>query len=89
MPEPAGPVLSAATASDCLDRLGLAGRVLDPRIAQLAPGMAAVGPAHTLHAVDAPGAPDDPYAGEVAAVDAIPAGAVVVVGTVAAAAIWG
>lgn len=81
--------LSSATASDCLDRLGVAGRVLDPRVAQLAPGMALVGPAHTLLAADAPGSPDDPYAGEVAAVDAIPAGAAVVIGTVAAAAIWG
>jgi regulator of RNase E activity RraA len=89
MPEPAPTALSAATASDCLDRLGLAGRVLNPRIARLAAGMAAVGPAHTLQAVDAPGAPEDPYAGEVAAVDAIPAGAVVVIGTVSAAAIWG
>lgn len=89
MPAPAGSALSAATASDCLDRLGLVGRVLDPRIVQLAPGMAAVGPAHTLRAVDVPGAAEDPYAGEVAAVDAIPAGAVVVIGTVAAAAIWG
>lgn len=89
MSESREPALSAATASDCLDRLGLAGRVLDPRVTQLAPGMAAVGPAHTMAAVDVAGDPTDPYAGEVAAVDAIPAGAVVVVSTVAAAAIWG
>lgn len=81
--------ISAATASDCLDRLGVVGRVLAGRVAQLAPGMTAVGPAHTLLAADASGDAADPYAGEVAAVDAIPHGAVVVVGTVAAAAIWG
>ncbi len=89
MPDRREPALSAATASDCLDRLGLVDRVLDSRVAQLAPGMAAVGPAHTLDAVDAAGDPADPYAGEVAAVDAIPAGTVVVVSTVDAAAIWG
>ena len=82
-------VVSAATASDCLDRLGLGGRVLDARVAQLAPGMRVAGPAHTLLAVDVPGDGADPYAGEVAAVDAIPSGAVVVVSATRAAAIWG
>ncbi len=58
-------------------------------VAPLDPSMRAVGPAHTLEASDVPGAVDDPYAGEVAAVDAIPAGAVVVVSTFSGAAIWG
>lgn len=89
MADEVGRALSAATASDCLDRLGLDGWVVAPRVVTLAAGMRAVGPAHTLLATDVPGTADDPYAGEVAAVDAIPAGAVVVIGTVAAAAIWG
>lgn len=58
-------------------------------VAALAPCMRAVGPAHTLEASDVPGAVDDPYAGEVAAVDAIPIGAVVVVSACSGAAIWG
>lgn len=89
MVEAAPTALSAATASDCLDRLGLVGRVLDARVMQLGPGMSLVGPAHTLLAGNEPERADDPYAGEVAAVDAIPRGAAVVIGTVAGAAIWG
>ncbi len=80
---------SAALVSDCLDRLGIAGQVMAGGIAPLDPSMRAVGPAHTLEASDVPGAVDDPYAGEVAAVDAIPIGAVVVVSAFSGAAIWG
>ncbi len=58
-------------------------------VAALDPSMRAVGPAHTLEASDVAGAVDDPYAGEVAAVDAIPIGAVVVVSACSGAAIWG
>ncbi len=89
MPSPGPDAISSATASDCLDRLGLTARVLAGEVVQLAPGMTLAGPAHTLLAVDEPGDPVDPYAGEVAAVDAIPEGAVVVIGTIDAAAIWG
>ena len=84
---PAG--LSAALASDCLDRLGLGGRVLAQRIAPLDRSFHLVGPAHTLETADQPGPVDDPYAGEIAAVDAITADSVVVVGTCSKAAIWG
>jgi regulator of RNase E activity RraA len=81
--------LGSSLAADCLDRLGIAGRVLDERIAPLAPGMRVDGPAHTLDVAEEPGDPGDPYAGEVAAVDAIPAGAVVVTSRFDGAAIWG
>ncbi len=81
--------LSAALVSDCLDRLGLGGRVLDARVAALEPGMRVVGPAHTLHASDQPGAVGDPYAGEIAAIDATESGTVVVISACREAAIWG
>lgn len=82
-------VLSAALASDCLDRLGFRDQVLDPSVVALEPGMRLIGPAHTLHASDQPGDTSDPYAGEIAAVDAIGLGTVVVISTCREAAIWG
>ena len=81
--------ISAALASDCLDRLGFRDHVLDPRVVALEPGMRVVGPAHTLLASDQPGDASDPYAGEIAAVDAIGLGTVVVISTCREAAIWG
>ena len=82
-------MLSAALASDCLDRLGFRDQVLDPSVVALEPGMRLIGPAHTLHASDQPGDTSDPYAGEIAAVDAIGLGTVVVISTCREAAIWG
>lgn len=82
-------VLSAALVSDCLDRLGFRNQVLDPRVVALEPGMCVIGPAHTLFASDEPGDASDPYAGEIAGVDAIGVGTVVVVSTCRGAAIWG
>lgn len=81
--------LGSALAADCLDRLGITGRVLDERIAPIAPGLRLDGPAHTLDVLEEPGDPEDPYAGEVAAVDAIPSGGVVVTSRFGGAAIWG
>ena len=51
--------------------------------------MRVIGPAHTLLASDQPGDASDPYEGEIAAVDAIGLGTVVVISTCREAAIWG
>ena len=76
--------LHPAVVSDCLDRLGIRDRVLAPRIRPLAPEMKVAGVARTVLCVAADGVPeerDDWYRGELAAVDALGPGDVMVVST--------
>lgn len=84
--------LGTALASDCADRLGLAGGVMDSRIRPLAPGFRVAGYAATVHVVDVDGPPadfDDAYKMEIAAVDALQPGDVMVVSASDGAAFWG
>jgi regulator of RNase E activity RraA len=76
--------LHPAVVADCLDRLGLREQVLAPRVRPLAPDMRLAGFAATVHCVAVDGVPpsrDDWYRGELAAVDTLEPGDVMVVGT--------
>ncbi|MBB4662406.1 RraA family protein [Conexibacter arvalis] len=84
--------LGAALASDCLDRLGVTDMVMDARIRPLTPGFRVAGYAATVKvvAVDAPPADfSDAYKMEIAAVDALQPGDVMVVSESDGAAFWG
>ena len=83
--------LHPAVVADCLDRLGARSQVLDPGIRPLYPSAKVAGFASTVHcvAVDAvPTSRDDWYRGELAAVDALEPGDVIVVSTCRAS-YWG
>jgi regulator of RNase E activity RraA len=76
--------LHPAVVADCLDRGGLRNQVLAPRIRPLAPEMRVAGFAATVHCVEVDAVPesrDDWYRNELAAVDALEPGEVVVVST--------
>src|SRR5947208_10977817 len=76
--------LHPAVVSDCLDRMGHRAQVLAPHIRPLAREMKVAGYASTVHCVDVDGVPtdrDDWYRGELAAVDALQPGDVMVVST--------
>jgi 4-hydroxy-4-methyl-2-oxoglutarate aldolase len=76
--------LHPAVVADCLDRAGLRNQVLDPRIRPLAPAMRVAGYAATVHCVEVdhvPASRDDWYRNELASVDALQPGDVVVVST--------
>ena len=76
--------LYPAVVSDCLDRVGIRDRVLAPRIRPLWPEARLAGVARTVRCVAVDAVPEDPadwYRGELAAVDALRAGDVMVVST--------
>jgi len=76
--------LYPAVVADCLDRLGYRDQVLAPRIRPLYPGAKLAGIARTVHCVPIDGVPEskeDWYRGELAAVDALRPGDVMVVST--------
>ncbi len=76
--------LYAAVVADCLDRLGARSQVLDPRIRPLTAAMKVAGYAATVRCVEVDAVPesrDDWYRGELAAVDALRPGDVMVVST--------
>ena len=76
--------LYAAVVADCLDRLGARSQVLDPRIRPLTAAMKVAGYAATVRCVEVDAVPesrDDWYRGELAAVDALQPGDVMVVST--------
>jgi 4-hydroxy-4-methyl-2-oxoglutarate aldolase len=76
--------LHPAVVADCLDRLGVRNQVLDPGIRPLSPNTKLAGFAATVHCVTVDGVPadrDDWYRGELAAVDALEPGDVMVVST--------
>jgi 4-hydroxy-4-methyl-2-oxoglutarate aldolase len=77
-------LLHPAVVSDCLDRIGIRDHVLAPRIRPLSPDMKLAGVARTVRCVPSDGVPenrDDWYRGELAAVDALGPGDVMVVST--------
>ena len=76
--------LHPAVVADCLDRLGVRDQVLDPAIRPLYPEAKVAGYAATVHCVPMDGVPanrEDWYRGELAAVDALKPGDVMVVST--------
>src|SRR5437868_2887694 len=76
--------LYPAVVADCLDRLGARSQVLDPRIRPLTAAMKVAGYAATVSCVEVDAVPesrDDWYRGELAAVDALRPGDVMVVST--------
>lgn len=76
--------LHPAVVADCLDRLGARSQVLDPGIRPLARETTVAGFAATVHCVPVEGVPADPddwYRGELAAVDSLQPGDVMVVST--------
>jgi 4-hydroxy-4-methyl-2-oxoglutarate aldolase len=73
--------LHVAAVSDCLDRIGIRDNVMAPHIRPLARGMRVAGFAATVLAVEVDAVPDDPYAGEIHAVDSQQPGDVMVVST--------
>jgi len=84
-------LLHPAVVSDCLDRIGLRDRVLAPHIRPLTPDAKVAGVARTVLCVPIDGVPtdrDDWYRGELAAVDALEPGDVMVVSTCAGS-YWG
>jgi 4-hydroxy-4-methyl-2-oxoglutarate aldolase len=77
-------LLYSAVVSDCLDRIGLRDQVLAPRIRPLAADSKLAGRARTVHCIEVDKVPDDRgewYRGELAAVDALGPGDVMVVST--------
>jgi regulator of RNase E activity RraA len=76
--------LHPAVVADCLDKAGLRNQVLAPHIRPIAPTMRVVGLAATVHCVEVdevPASRDDWYRNELASVDALRPGDVVVVST--------
>lgn len=76
--------LHPAVVADCLDKAGLRNQVLAPHIRPIAPAMRVVGLAATVHCVEVDAVPasrDDWYRNELASVDALQPGDVVVVST--------
>ena len=74
--------LYPAVVADCLDRLGLRTQVLEPHIRPLYADAKVAGYAATVHCVDVDAVPDDRadwYRGEMAAVDSLQPGDVMVV----------
>ena len=83
--------LSVAVVADVLDRLGFRSQVLNHRIRPLTERHAFAGRAYPIQAAPTSVIPDNPYEHEIAAIDAVPSGAVVVIATEGCddAAIWG
>jgi 4-hydroxy-4-methyl-2-oxoglutarate aldolase len=76
--------LHPAVVSDCLDRIGIRDRVLASHVRPLSPEMKVAGRARTVLCVPVDGVPEDRskwYRGELAAVDALGPGDVMVVST--------
>jgi len=76
--------LHPAVVADCLDRLGVRNQVLDPAIRPLYVEAKVAGYAATVHCVQMDGVPanrEDWYRGELAAVDSLEPGDVMVVST--------
>ncbi len=72
------PQLRSAIVCDALDALGLRSQALGGLPAPLVPGTCAAGPALPLEVVIVEAVPEVPYRGLLAALDAVPRGAVVV-----------
>jgi regulator of RNase E activity RraA len=83
--------LSVAVVSDVLDSLGLTGQVMQPEIRPLAGVLPLAGRAFPIQAIASPVVSEEPYADEIAAVDALSPGSVAVIaaGGDCRAALWG
>lgn len=83
--------LPVAVLADVLDRLGHRGQVASHRLRPVTDRDALVGRAFTIRAVESDEERENPYEHEIAAVDALPAGSVVVMATGGCydAAVWG
>ena len=83
--------LYTAVVSDILDDLGHRDHVLDPAIRPLGPGEVIAGPANPFLVAEVRQIPAEPYAGEIAALDDVRPGEVILVaaGGSARAACWG
>jgi regulator of RNase E activity RraA len=83
--------LYAAVVSDILDDLGHRDHVLDPAIRPLSRGQVIAGPANPFLVTEIHQIPDEPYTGEISALDDIRPGEVILVaaGGSARAACWG
>lgn len=84
--------LRSALVADCLDQAGMPCAVMAPHIRPLAPGFRVAGIAATVHVVEVEGqpeSPDDFYKNELAAVDALVQGDVLVVSHARKAGFWG
>jgi regulator of RNase E activity RraA len=83
--------LTVAAIADALDRLGHRAQVMHSRMRPVVAPAPILGPAFTIQAIAQPNESGEPYEKELAAVDAIPAQAVVVfnAGGVSEAGIWG
>ncbi|HEU5391674.1 MAG TPA: hypothetical protein VFV73_37820 [Streptosporangiaceae bacterium] len=90
-PDLAAGRLYAAVVSDILDDLGHRDHVLDPAIRPLGRGEVIAGPANPFLVTEVRRIPEEPYTGEVAALDDIRPGEVILVaaGGSARAACWG
>jgi 4-hydroxy-4-methyl-2-oxoglutarate aldolase len=73
--------LYVAVVSDVLDASGLLEQAMHHRLRPLAPGMRLVGRAHTVLTADIYERPEEPYGPEIAAVDALRPGDVMVAST--------
>ncbi|MGH2618481.1 MAG: RraA family protein [Thermomicrobiales bacterium] len=73
--------LYTAVVSDVLDRQGLLDQAMSARIRPIAPGMRLIGRAHTMLTADIYQRPATPYEKEIAAVDALKPGDVMVAAT--------
>ncbi|MCC6790654.1 MAG: RraA family protein [Thermomicrobiales bacterium] len=73
--------LYAAVVSDVLDAAGLLHQAMDARLRPIAPSMRLVGRAHTALTADVYERPPEPYRMEIAAVDALKPGDVMVAAT--------
>jgi regulator of RNase E activity RraA len=73
--------LYVAVVSDVLDRQGFTEQAMAARIRPIEPGMRLVGRAHTVLSADVYARPENPYVKEIAAVDALKPGDVMVAAT--------
>jgi regulator of RNase E activity RraA len=73
--------LYVAVVSDVLDACGLHDQAMDARLRPLAPEMRLIGRAHTVMTADVYVRPEEPYRMEIAAVDALKPGDVMVAST--------
>lgn len=82
--------LPVAVVSDCLDAMGLREQVMAPHVRPLADSDRIVGRAHTMQVVevDGPPADEDRYIAEIAAVDSVEPGHVLV-GSTCPGSLWG
>lgn len=81
----------AAMVSDALDTLGLRKQCLPGEISTILPGQSVAGPAFVLTTIASDAPVDPPYQGLLEALDAVPAGAVVVIDSAGRddVAVWG